>query len=329
MKRIAVALGACLVFFGCAPAPLDMTGNAVADKAILNVSYDVSRDLYRDYNMHYAKLYPIAIRQSHGGASKQALGVANGLAADVVTLNQVSDMQMLADRGLISANWRTDLPTNAVPYTSTIVMLVRAGNPKEVRDFSDLIRPDINIVMPNPKSSGTARAIFLALYGYNQDYFDNADTATRQMLANVLTYDNGARASTTTFVQRRMGDVLLTTENEAHISLKAFGSDQVEILYPSKSILIENPVAVVTATTQKKGTQEAAHAYLAGLWSPQAQEIIAQSFMRPKDPEVLARHQDTFPALELFDPHMRFGDADAINAAFFADGAKFDTLSRN
>ncbi|MEN6670258.1 sulfate ABC transporter substrate-binding protein [Psychrobacter sp. B38] len=318
------------------------TTGGQTDVSLLNVSYDVSRDFYKDYNELFGASYQkenpnseIKINQSHGGSSKQALSVANGLQADVVTFNQESDMNLLVEKGLVSGNWREALPNNAVPYTSTMVLLVRNGNPKNIKDWSDLARNDINVVMPNPKTSGTARYAFLGAYGYglhsfneNPESHTKTDALIKKMLANVVTYDNGARAATTSFTQRGLGDVLITTENEAHLASKNFAKEQVDIVYPSYSVLINNPVAVVTAVTDKAGKTEAATAYLKGLWDTPAQDLMAQMYMRPSNEQVLAAHKDTLPAITTFDPVSVFGSWDQIMATFFVDGARFDALAR-
>jgi len=309
---------------------------------LLNVSYDVSRDFYKEYNVlfsdDYQKANPnstININQSHGGSSKQALSVANGLQADVVTFNQESDINLLAEKGLVANDWQQALPTNAVPYTSTMVLLVRDGNPKNIKDWSDLARNDIDVVIPNPKTSGTARYAFLGAYGYGLHSFKESpeshvktDAFIQKLLANVVTYDNGARAATTSFAQRGLGDVLITTENEAHLVANQFAKGQVDIVYPSYSILIDNPVAVVTAVTDKSGKTAAATAYLKGLWEAPAQELLAQMYMRPSNEQILAAHQDTFPAINTFDPVTVFGSWAQIMETFFVDGGRFDQLAR-
>lgn len=309
---------------------------------LLNVSYDVSRDFYKEYNVlfsdGYQKANPnstININQSHGGSSKQALSVANGLQADVVTFNQESDINLLAEKGLVADDWQQALPNNAVPYTSTMVLLVRDGNPKSIKDWSDLARNDIDVVIPNPKTSGTARYAFLGAYGYGLHSFKESpeshvktDAFIQKLLANVVTYDNGARAATTSFAQRGLGDVLITTENEAHLVANQFAKGQVDIVYPSYSILIDNPVAVVTAVTDKSGKTAAATSYLKGLWEAPAQELLAQMYMRPSNEQILAAHQDTFPTINTFDPVTVFGSWAQIMETFFVDGGRFDQLAR-
>lgn len=312
------------------------------DIELLNVSYDVSRDFYKDYNDLFVKSYQkqhpnstVNINQSHGGSSKQALSVANGLQADVVTLNQPSDMNLLVEKGLVAADWQQALPNGAVPYTSTMVLLVRNGNPKNIRDWSDLARNGVDVVIPNPKTSGTARYAFLGAYGYGLHQFNESPqkpTKTndfiQKLLANVVTYDNGARAATTSFTQRGLGDVLVTTENEAHLVAKQFAKGKVDIVYPSYSILIKNPVAVVTAVTDESGKTEAANTYLKGLWDTPAQELMAQMYMRPSNEKVLAAHKDTLPEIDTFEPVEVFGSWAQIMETFFVDGGRFDQLAR-
>ena len=331
---------------GCNKAPADATDNtdsadAKQDVSLLNVSYDVSRDFYKEYNTLFTTVYKaqypdskVNIKQSHGGSSKQALSVANGLQADVVTLNQATDMNLLVEKGLVSADWQQALPNNAVPYTSTMVLLVRTGNPKNIRDWQDLAQPNIGIVMPNPKTSGTARYAFLGAYGYGLQHFNESPTSAVQtnsyiknLLANVVTYDNGARAATTSFTQRGLGDVLITTENEAHLAAKKHAKGKVEIIYPSYSITINNPVAVNNAVTDKNGHTEAANAYLKGLWDKPAQELMAQMYLRPSDQSVLAAHKNTLLDIKTFEPVAVFGSWEQIMDNYFVDGGLFDQLA--
>ena len=331
---------------GCSPTEANQNeaqkkADGSKDIEILNVSYDVSRDFYKDYNTLFAKGYQkqhpdskVSINQSHGGSSKQALSVANGLQADVVTFNQESDMNLLVERGLVAADWQQALPNKAVPYTSTMVLLVRSGNPKGVKDWQDLAHSDIGVVIPNPKTSGTARYAFLGAYGYGLNHFKESvaastktDAFIKKLLANVVTYDNGARAATTSFTQRGLGDVLITTENEAHLAAKQFAKGQVDIVYPSYSVLIDNPVAVVTGVTDKAGKTAAATTYLKGLWDTPAQELMAQMYMRPSNEQVLAAHKDTLLDIETFEPVSVFGPWKQIMQIFFVDGGRFDQLA--
>ncbi|MGO2226460.1 MAG: sulfate ABC transporter substrate-binding protein [Psychrobacter celer] len=337
-------LAAAVLTTGCNLTEANQNDAANEAKSIdlLNVSYDVSRDFYKDYNplfnANYQQKHPsikVNINQSHGGSSKQALSVANGLQADVVTFNQESDMNLLVEKGLVASDWQQALPNNAVPYTSTMVLLVRAGNPKGIKDWADLARNDIAVVLPNPKTSGTARYAFLGAYGYGLHHFKEkvqspakTDVFIKKLLANVVTYDNGARAATTSFTQRGLGDVLITTENEANLVAQQFAMGQVDIVYPSYSIEIANPVAVVTAVTDTAGKTKAANAYLKGLWDKPAQELMAEMYMRPSDEQVLAAHKDTLPDIETFEPVAVFGPWAEIMDTFFVDGGRFDQLAR-
>ncbi|WP_426137538.1 sulfate ABC transporter substrate-binding protein [Psychrobacter sp. TWR1-1-1] len=351
LANVNVKVGSVLAFAmlmtGCNPTEVTQQdgSNATGDAkniSLLNVSYDVSRDFYKDYNALFSADYrqkhsdsQVNINQSHGGSSKQALSVANGLQADVVTLNQESDMNLLVKKGLVASDWQQAFPNNAVPYTSTMVLLVRDGNPKNIKDWSDLARNDIDVVIPNPKTSGTARYAFLGAYGYGLHQFKETvqspaktDDFIKKLLANVVTYDNGARAATTSFTQRGLGDVLITTENEAHLAAKQFAKGQVDIVYPSYSIVIANPVAVVTAVTDKGGKTAAANAYLKGLWDTPAQELMAEMYMRPSNPQVLAAHKAILPDIETFEPVAVFGSWEQIMDTFFVDGGRFDQLAR-
>lgn len=320
-----------------APAKNDNTASASASSSngvsLLNVSYDVSRELYKAYNPIFTiqQKQAVTIQQSHGGSSKQALNVANGLKADVVTMNQTSDIELLVKKGLVDKNWQQAFPNNAVPYTSTMVLLVRDNNPKQIKDWDDLAKPGVSIVIANPKTSGTARYGFLGAYGYGLHHFNNDEKKTkdlvRQILGNVAVYDSGARAATTSFLQRNIGDALITTENEAQITKKEFADKHLQIIYPSYSVKINNPVAVVNAVTDQKGTTELAKAYLKGLWDAPAQEIIAKNYLRPVDAAILAKYQSQFPAITTFDPNQTFGSWDDIMTKFFKDGAIFDQLA--
>lgn len=336
-----------MLMAACSPteATQNSTNSGTKDKqniSLLNVSYDVSRDFYKDYNSLFTNIYQgqhpdskVVIQQSHGGASKQALSVANGLQADVVTLNQESDMNMLVEKGLVKADWRQAFPDNAVPYSTTMILLVRSGNPKNIKDWADLARADVDVVMPNPKTSGTARYAFLGAYGSGLHKFKESvtqpqktDAFIKKVLANVVTYDNGARAATTSFTQRGLGDVLITTENEAHLVAKQFAKGQVDIVYPSYSITIHNPVAIVSSVTEKKGSTDAASAYLKTLWDKPAQELMAQMYLRPSNKEVLAAYTGTLKDIQTFEPVAVFGDWDSIMATFFVDGGRFDQLAQ-
>ncbi|SUD90865.1 sulfate ABC transporter substrate-binding protein [Psychrobacter phenylpyruvicus] len=307
---------------------------------LLNVSYDISRDFYKEYNplfvKHYKAAHPgsnISLSQSHGGSSKQALSVANGLQADVATMNQGSDIELLQDKGLVADDWSQAFANNAVPFTSTTVFLVREGNPKQIKDWDDLAKPGVDIVIANPKASGSGRYSFLGAYGYGLHQFNNDEAKTqayiKQLLNNVKVYENGGRAATTTFVQRNIGDVLITFENEANLSATKFGKGQVQIVYPSYTIQSENPVAVVNAVTDKKGTTEAATEYLQYLWSDEAQQVAANNYLRPSNPSILAANSDKLPPLDTFRANEVFGSWDEIMNKFFKEGGVFDQLAIN
>ncbi|MDO4879230.1 MAG: sulfate ABC transporter substrate-binding protein [Neisseria sp.] len=305
---------------------------------LLNVSYDVARDLYKDFNPLFAAEYKknhngadITIQQSHGGSSKQALAVANGLKADVVTMNQGSDIDLLAKKGLVRTDWQKAFPNNAVPFTSTTVFLVRKGNPKQIKDWGDLAHADVKIVIANPKTSGNGRYTFLGAYGYGLKANGNDDAKTRdyvkKMLSNVEVFENGGRAATTTFVQRNIGDVLITFENEANLSAKQFGKGEFEIVYPKYTIRMDSPVAVVDKVVDERGTRQAATEYLNYLWSKPAQELGAKLYLRPADKDVLAAHAAELPPVETFDPNEVFGTWDDIMNKYFSDGGVYDQLT--
>ncbi len=298
---------------------------------LLNVSYDVSRDFYKDYNELFHKKYNhINIQQSHGGSSKQALQVANGLQADVVTMNQSADIEMLQKKGLVAKDWQQAFPNQAVPYTTTTVMLVRKGNPKAIKDWVDLANAGVQLVLPNPKTSGNGRYVFLAVYGDALKRLNGNHQAAhefmRQFYANAVVLETGARGATTTFVQRQLGDVLVTAVNEAHIAIKQNGANQFEMVYPQYSIAADNPVAVVQTVTSKKGNSEPAKLYLDYLWSKEAQQLAAELYLRPTDAEVLAKYSERFPKIELFRANDVLGSWDDIMKTYFADGGVFDQI---
>jgi sulfate/thiosulfate-binding protein len=309
-----------------------------AEPTLLNVSYDPTRELYQEINAAFQKEWKArtgetpTIRMSHGGSGKQARAVIDGLAADVVTLALAYDIDEIAARtGLIPADWQGRLPHNSAPYTSTIVFLVRKGNPKQIRDWDDLTRRDIQVITPNPKTSGGARWNYLAAWGYALQRWNGDEAKARDFVAaiygNVPMLDTGARGSTNTFVQRGLGDVLLTWENEAHLAVAAFGRDQVEIVVPSLSVLAEPPVALVAGNAAKHGTTALAQAYLEYLYSPTGQALAAKNFFRPVEvasvpAEALAR----FPDLKLFTVDEVFGGWQAAQAKHFADGGIFDQI---
>ena len=309
---------------------------AAAPQILLNVSYDPTRELYVAINAAFAKYWAskgggqVAIRQSHGGSGKQARSVIDGLQADVVTLALAYDIDAIAKRGkLIPGNWQTRLPNNSAPYYSTIVFLVRKGNPKKIKDWDDLVRPDVKVITPNPKTSGGARWNYLAAYGYAQRKY-GGDAAARAYLTklfrNVPVLDSGARGSTTTFVQRGQGDVLLAWENEAFLAVNKVGRGQVEVVVPSLSILAEPPVALVDGNVDKHGTRKVAQAYLNFLYTPQAQEIIAANYYRPRNPQVAAKYASRFPRVQLLTIDKNFGGWAKAQAQHFNDGGLFDQI---
>ena len=339
------AIAASVALTACTPKEEKAAdGNAAAPAAngkgitLLNVSYDVARDFYKEYNPLFIKAYQakhngaeIDVQQSHGGSSKQALSVANGLAADVVTMNQTSDIELLEQKGLVKNDWTQRLPDNAVPFTSTTVFLVRKGNPKQIQDWNDLTKDGVQIVLANPKTTGNGRYAFLGAYGYGLKLNNGDEAKTNEFVAaflkNAPVFENGGRAATTTFSQRNIGDVLVTFENEANHVSKKLTQDQFEIVYPSYTILSESPVAVVDSVVEKKGTQEAAKEYLEYLWREPAQELAAKLYLRPRNADVLAKHQADFPAIETFTPNEKFGAWEDIMKKYFADGGLVDQLS--
>lgn len=311
------------------------TADSKSDIEILNVSYDVARDFYKDYNPLFINYYKtinpnahITIKQSHGSSSKQALSVKNGLQADVVTMNQGSDVQILADSGLVNKNWQQMLPNHAIPFTSTIVFIVRKNNPKAIKDWDDLAKSGTKIILANPKTSGNGRYAFLGAYGYGLLAFhqnkEKTDAFVRSLLNNVTVFENGGRAATTTFAQRELGDVLLTFENEANIIQKKFGN--VDIIYPSYTINAENPVAVVESVSHKKATNSIAQAYLEHLYSDEAQELAVKYFLRPSNEQILQKHADKFPKMQTFFPNEVFGDWSDIMQTYFSEGGVYDKL---
>ena len=304
---------------------------------LLNVSYDPTRELYEEFNRAFARAYKersgkeITIQQSHGGSGKQARSVIDGLAADVVTLGIPTDIDALHNNGdLVSADWRTKFPDNSTPYTSTITFLVRKGNPKGIKDWDDLVKPGIQVITPNPKTSSGGQWNFLAAWGYalkkNGNDQNKAKEFITKLYKNAPVLDSGARGSTTTFTKRELGDVLIAWENEAYLSLKEFGADKFEIVNPTTSILAEPPVSVVDKVVDRKKTREAATEYLKYLYTPEGQEIAAKNFYRPRLPEIAEKYKDKFPKIDLFTVKDVFGDWPLITKNFFADGAIFDQI---
>jgi len=303
---------------------------------LLNVSYDPTRELYADYNPVFAKYWKaktgdnVVVKQSHGGSGAQARSVIDGLQADVVTLALAADIDALHEHGhLLAADWQKRLPENSSPYTSTIVLLVRKGNPKGIKDWNDIIKPGVSIVVPNPKTSGGARWAYLAAWGYAERKYGSKEKAKEfitDVYKHVPVLDSGARGSTTTFVERQIGDVLLAWENEAFLAVKEFGADKFEIVVPSVSILAEPPVAVVDRVVKRKGTAEVAQAYLQYLYSDEGQDVAGRNYYRPRNPQIAAKYAHVFPALELFTIADAFGGWTEAQKTHFADGGIFDQI---
>jgi sulfate transport system substrate-binding protein len=325
-----MGLAAAVVAAACLAAP------ALAETTLLNVSYDPTRELYQDVNTVFAADWQaktgekISINQSHGGSGKQARSVIDGLEADVVTLALAYDVDMLAEVGLLPANWQTRLPHNSCPYTSTMVFLVRKGNPKNIKDWSDLVRPGVEVITPNPKTSGAARWNYLAAWQFALEKNNNDEAAAlafiTELYKHVPVLDTGARASTVTFVERGMGDVLIAWENEALLVVRDLNPGQFEIVVPSMSILAEPPVTVVDRVADKRGTRKVAEAYLAYLYSPEGQEIIAKHYYRPRLESALQKHAAAFPAVRLVTIDGAFGGWAKAHKTHFADGGVFDQI---
>lgn len=305
---------------------------------LLNVSYDPTREFYEDYNKVFEKHWlektgqEVKVKQSHGGSGKQARGVIDGLRADVVTLALAYDIDAIAEKAkLLPKAWQEKYPNNSSPYTSTIVFLVKKGNPKGIKDWDDLIKSGVQVITPNPKTSGGARWNYLAAYGYALKKFGNdeakATEFVKQLFANVPVLDTGARGATTTFVQRGIGDVLLAWENEAFLAVEELGAGQFDIVVPSISILAEPPVAVVDKVANKKGTLEAAREYLNYLYSPEAQDLAGKHFYRPTNPEAAAKYASKFPKTELISI-ADFGGWQAAQKKHFSDGGVFDQIMK-
>jgi sulfate/thiosulfate transport system substrate-binding protein len=311
--------------------------NARADTTLLNVSYDVAREFYKDYNSlfaaHWKKTTGEAVRinQSHGGSSKQVRSVIDGLQADVVTMNQPLDIDMLHSAGgLVAADWANRLPNRSVPYTSTILFIVRKGNPKRIRDWNDLVRPGVAVIIPNPKTSGNGRYSYLAAWGYARRLPSATDATAkeflRQLFANVPVLDTGGRGATTTFAQRGIGDVLLTFENEVALTERELGRGQLETIVPSVSIVADNPVVWVDKYITRHGTEKISRAYLEYLYSDEAQELAAKHHFRPVTPAILAKYPERFRTLPLFTVEEVAGSWAAAQATHFNDGGIFDQI---
>lgn len=309
---------------------------AQGPNSLLNVSYDLSRELYKEINPAFIAHYKaktgqtLTINQSHGGSSRQALSVIGGLEADIVTMNQSSDVDILVERGgLVARNWRAQFPFEAAPYSSTTVFIVRKGNPKGLKDWGDLVRPGLQVIVPNPKTSGNGRYTYLAAWGYGltiKDSNDEARAFVTKLFRNVPVLDGGGRGATTTFAQRDIGDVLVTFENEASALAKEFGEGKFEVIYPSLSVDAVAPVALVEKVVEKRKSREMAKAYLDFLFSPEAQEIIARFNFRPRDPAILAKHASRFPKVKTFRVEDVFGGWDSVQRLHFADGAIYDQI---
>ncbi|MCM3395332.1 sulfate ABC transporter substrate-binding protein [Cytobacillus oceanisediminis] len=304
---------------------------------LLNVSYDPTRELYQEFNQEFIKYWKeetgqdVTIQQSHGGSGKQARSVIDGLEADVVTLALAYDIDEIANkRGIIEKDWQKRLNDNSTPYTSTIVFLVRKGNPKNIQDWDDLIREDVSVITPNPKTSGGARWNYLAAWAYASKQFNGDEKQikdfVKNLYQNVEVLDSGARDSTNTFVQREIGDVLIAWENEAYLSINELGKDKFEIVNPSISILAEPPVAIVDKIAEKKGTAEAAEAYLKYLYSETGQEIAAKNYYRPRNTEVLKKYGDQFADIEFVTVDEEFGGWQKAQETHFNDGGTFDEI---
>ena len=311
------------------------TARAAEPTTLLNVSYDPTRELYRDFNRAFIKAWKaktgetVVVNQSHNGSGASARAVLDGLPADVVTLALAADIDALAKRGLLAKDWQTRLPDNSAPYTSTIVLLVRKGNPKQVHDWPDLLKPGVQVITPNPKTSGGARWNFLAALAWAQRQPGATDASAeafiKALFHQVPVLDTGARGATTSFAQRGLGDVLIAWENEAFLVRKEFGDTDYETVLPSVSVLAEPPVAVVDRVVDKRGTRKVAEAYLQYLYTPEGQEIVARNFYRPRDPAVAAKYTKVFPALTLA-TIKDFGGWDKAQATYFADGGMFDRI---
>jgi sulfate transport system substrate-binding protein len=314
-----------------------MLAAALADTTLLNVSYDVSRELYREINPAFIAAWKaktgeaVAVNQSHGGSSKQALSVIAGLEADVLTMNQPTDIDILVERGgLVASDWRKRFPHDATPYTTTTVFLVRKGNPKGIKDWDDLVKPGIQVVVPNPKVTGNGRYTYLAAWGYAFDKTKSDDAArdfVTKLFANVPVLDGGGRGATTTFTQREVGDVLVTFENEAIAISVELGAGKFDVVYPSLSIDAAPPVAINDKVVDRRGTRKLATAYLEFLFSPPAQEIIARHGFRPRDETVLHKHAGRFPAIRTFSVEQILGGWAEVQKKHFSEGGIYDQIA--
>lgn len=330
MRTALSSLLAMSLLVGCAP-------KSGKELALLNVSYDPTRELYAEFNAAFAQHWEattgqkVTIKQSHGGSGKQARSVIDGLPADVVTLALAYDVDALYQKAkLIPADWQGRLPHNSAPHTSTIVFLVRKGNPKGIKDWDDLVKPGVSVITPNPKTSGGARWNYLAAWEYARRFYEGDEAKTRDFIGrlykNVPVLDSGARGATTTFAQRGIGDVFISWENEAFLALQEFGNDHLEIVVPSLSILAEPPITLVDRVADHRGTRAVAEAYLNYLYSEEGQDIAARNFYRPRLESVKARYANKFPTLELFTIDEAFGGWASAQAIHFSDGGVFDQI---
>jgi sulfate transport system substrate-binding protein len=339
LAGIALLVGVSVTGCGSKPAPPAGANGSGAAKpgpvTLLNVSYDPTRELYAEFNKAFARHWKettgqeVTIQQSHGGSGKQARAVRDGLKADVVTLALAYDIDAVAESGVIAGDWQKRLPDNSSPYTSTIVFLVRKGNPKHIKDWDDLVKPGVSVITPNPKTSGGARWNFLAAWGYAEDKYGSdakAQDFVARLFKNVPVLDSGARGSTTTFVERNIGDVLVAWENEAFLAVNELGKNKFDIVVPSVSILAEPPVAVVDAVAKEHGTQEVAEAYLKYLYSDEGQRIAAKNFYRPRNGKAAAAYLSRFPKVHLFTIDEKFGGWAKAQQTYFADGGIFDKI---
>lgn len=339
--KVLAGITAAALLAGCGDSGEQGSGSGAATSSsepveLLNVSYDPTRELYEEFNAEFAAHWKeetgqdVTIQQSHGGSGKQGRAIIDGLEADVATLALAGDIDEVAKAGLTAEDWQTRLEDNSTPYTSTIVFLVRKDNPKQIKDWDDLAKEDISVITPNPKTSGGARWNYLAAWAFADQQFGGDEEKVKQFVGdiykNVEVLDSGARGSTTTFVERGIGDVLIAWENEAFLSLNELGEDEFEIVVPSVSILAEPPVAVVDKVAEKKGTEKVAQAYLEYLYTDKGQEIAAENYYRPRNEEVLAKYADQFPDINLVTIDEDFGGWKEAQAKHFNDGGTFDEI---
>lgn len=313
-----------------------VASSAIADATLLNTSYDVARDVYKDFNPMFQKYWKqktgesLDLKQSHGGSTKQVRAVADGLEADVVTMNQANDIEFLAEKGLVAKDWAKKFPNNASPYTSAMVFIVRKGNPKAIKDWSDLAAPGMQVILPHPKNTGNGRNTYLSAWAWALKQPAGSDKTAQEFVGKVLKnaplFAAGGRDATTTFMQRKMGDVLITFESEAEMIAKEFGKGDFEVVYPSLTMQTEFPVAVVEKVVDKKGTRKQAQAYLEYLWSKEGQENAAQNYLRPRDADLLKKYAAQFPAVKTFTVDDLFGGATKAFTVHFKDGGTFDQI---